>query len=257
MFSTRPTREPARSRGLGAERRRARAGIDVGSKSFMAILTGVDDGGDAAGPLVAPARQQADQLPAWPPAQTIRMSSGRSKACSRSSRRPGSSSPGRRPARLRSATVRRAWSTRKARTSVLAPAARAQESVCSPASTTSDWLKPAQVGRAEMAESIGEAAEQGLRRRGELVVDLVEAVRGVDGDGALLGSEPALDVEGLPRVSHPRSRRSRTSIFRACRAWRGRAGRAACSSRSSSSGGRPGRSWRWRGCPGRRRYCRS
>ena len=25
--------------------------------------------------------KQADQLPAWPPAQTIRMSSGRSKAC--------------------------------------------------------------------------------------------------------------------------------------------------------------------------------
>ena len=40
VFSTRPTRKPARSRGLGARATARSRGDDVGSKSFMAVLTG-------------------------------------------------------------------------------------------------------------------------------------------------------------------------------------------------------------------------
>src|SRR5262245_32481541 len=56
------------------------------------------------------------------------------------------------------------------------------------------------VGDAEIAERVGEAPQQWLGRGGELVVHLVEAVRGIDGHGALLGPEAALDVQRLPRV---------------------------------------------------------
>src|SRR5262245_37165153 len=63
VFSTRPTRSPARSRARGARVRVRSRGVEVGSKSFIALSSlasssgGVDDGGDAPGPLVAPAGQ--------------------------------------------------------------------------------------------------------------------------------------------------------------------------------------------------------
>ena len=71
----------ARSRGRGASvtsrgTRRSKSGRRA---SCGPPHADVDDGGDAAGPLVPQPGRQADQLPARPPAQTIRMSSGASK----------------------------------------------------------------------------------------------------------------------------------------------------------------------------------
>src|SRR3970282_303496 len=82
----------------------------------------------------------------------------------------------------------------------LAPAALAQDVGMLAGQDHERLVETAEIGRAEIAEGIREAAEQRLRLCGELVVDLGEAVGGVDGDGALLGAVAALDVKRLPRV---------------------------------------------------------
>ena len=61
-------------------------------------------------------------------------------------------------------------------------------------------VEATQIGRAEMAEGVREAAQERLRLRGELVIDGAQAVGGVDGDRALLGPVATLDVQRLPRV---------------------------------------------------------
>src|SRR5262249_51726834 len=82
----------------------------------------------------------------------------------------------------------------------LAPAALAEEVRVLAREHHQRLVEAAEVGRAEMAEGVGEAAKQRLRPGGELVVDLVKAVRGVDGHRAPIMRIAALDVEGLPRM---------------------------------------------------------
>src|SRR5262245_25246565 len=211
VFSTRPTRRPARSRARGARVTVRSRGVEVGSKSFMACSSwawsswawssrGVDDSGDAPGPLVTPAgqtRRPAPRLTAraddedvlgalegalvgvlvggldlpWPAARALEVGDGAARVLHEKAPHVG-----------------------------LAPAALAQDVAVLAREHDERLVVAAQVRRPEVAEGVGEAAQQGLGRRGELVVHQAQAVGGVHGDRALVGAAAALDVQRIPRV---------------------------------------------------------
>src|SRR5262249_7510918 len=82
----------------------------------------------------------------------------------------------------------------------LAPAARAQDRAVLAGEDDQRLVEATHVGDAAVRQRVGKAEQERLRRGGELVVYLIETVRGVDGHRALITTEAALDVQRLPRV---------------------------------------------------------
>ena len=84
--------------------------------------------------------------------------------------------------------------------------------MCSPATTTSAWLKPFTFGRPRLESASAKHLRSGSGSAASWIVDLVEAVRGEHRHRALVGPEAARDVDRLPGRSCSRSAKQKAYL---------------------------------------------